>query len=285
MMDAMGRKLRDLSTSEWQHVVNRGSDRQDLFSTDGDRVLFEQLVGESFAHFDVELHAYVWMTNHVHMLTHCDGGDLSAAMQRLCFRYASAYNERTGRDGPLFTGRFRNEPIMSDAQLHQTARYIHRNPLAIVPAAALDTYRWSSLGPLVGARAVPEWLSTGVVGDPPDYLRYVLDPQPGDRVASGFFSPGLSCDDVDVVVSALTGVEIVRIRNGRDRRCAEVRALAVMLAVELRVATGDELAVHYGLSDARSIRRLARRGRVRVADSRAFARLRESSLYELDRSA
>ncbi len=166
-------------------------------------VLWEHLVGESFAHFDVELHAFVWMTNHVHMLTRCDDGDLSAAMQRLCFRYASAYNERTGREGPLFTGRFRNEPILSDAQLHQAARYIHRNPLAMVPAAALDTYRWSSLGPLVGARAVPDWLSTGVVGGP-DYLRYVLDPQPGDRVASGSFSPALSCDDVDVVVSAVT---------------------------------------------------------------------------------
>jgi REP element-mobilizing transposase RayT len=284
MIGVMGRKIRDLSTSEWQHVINRGSDRQDLFSIDGDRLLWEHLVGESFAHFDVELHAFVWMTNHVHMLTHCDDGDLSAAMQRLCFRYASAYNERTGRDGPLFTGRFRNEPILSDAQLHQTARYIHRNPLAMVPAAALDTYRWSSLGPLVGARAVPDWLSTGVVGGP-DYLRYVLDPQPGDRVASGSFSPGLSCDDVDVVVSAVTGVEIVRLRDGSDRRCAEVRALAVMLAVELRVATADELAVHYGLSDSRSIRRLARRGRVRVADSRTFARLRERTLSELDRAA
>jgi REP element-mobilizing transposase RayT len=284
MIAAMGRKLRDLSTSEWQHVVNRGSDRQDLFSTDGDRVFWEQLVGESFAHYGVELHAYVWMTNHVHMLTHVDDGDLSAAMQRLCFRYASAYNERNGREGPLFTGRFRNEPIMSDAQLHQTARYIHRNPLAMVPAAALDRYRWSSLGPLVGTRAVPEWLSTGIVGGR-DYLRYVLDPQPGDRIASGSFPPALSCDDVDVVVSALTGVEIVRIRDGRDRHLAEVRALAVMLAVELRVATGDELAVHYGVSDARSIRRLARRGRVRAAESSTFARLSDRARYELDRAA
>jgi hypothetical protein len=58
-----------------------------------------------------------------------------------------------------------------------------------------------------------------------------------------------------------------------------------MLAVELRVATADELAVHYGLSDSRSIRRLARRGRVRVADSRTFARLRERTLSELDRAA
>jgi len=284
MIGAMGRRIRDLSTSEWQHVVNRGSDRQDIFSTDGDRVLWEGLLGESFARFGVELHAYVWMTNHVHLLTRVDDGDLSAAMQRLCSRYAAAYNDRTGREGPLFTGRFRSEPILSDAQLHQTARYIHRNPLAMVPSSALGAYRWSSLGPLIGTRAASDWLSTGIVGGD-DYLRYVLEPQPADRLSSGTFLSELSCDDIDLAVEVLTGVEVVRLRDGRDRRYGEIRALAVMLAVELRVATGDDLAAHYGLSDARSIRRLARRGRVRAAESTTFAGLRERTLVQLGRAA
>ena len=229
----MGRKRRDLSAYEWQHIVNRGSDRQDIFSTDGDRVLWEQLAGESFARFDVELHAFVWMTK----------------------------------------------------QLHQTARYIHRNPLAMIPAPALGAYRWSSLGPLIGARTTPEWLSTGVIGAGPNYLRYVLEPQPGDKTPAGTPSSALCCDDIDLAIAALTGAEVEQIRDGRDRRHGEVRALAVMLAVDLRVATAEELAAHYGLGDPRSIRRLARRGRVRIAESTSFATLRVRTLNQLGRAA
>jgi REP element-mobilizing transposase RayT len=146
----MGRHHRDLTRSEWFHVYNRGADRQDIFSADGDWTLFEQLTAEAFERFAIELHAYALMTNHFHFLGRAGDGGLSEAMQRLCGRYGAAYNERTGRTGSLFTGRFQSVPITSDAQLTQTARYIHRNPLAIVPAAALDTYRWSSLGVLTG---------------------------------------------------------------------------------------------------------------------------------------
>jgi hypothetical protein len=209
-------------------------------------------------------------------------------MQRLCARYAMAYNERTGREGPLFTGRFRSKPVTDDAQLAQTARYIHRNPLSIVPAAGLAAYRWSSLGSLIGTRRVPEWLSTGVIEVGDDYLSYVLEPQPGDRGDSGengATSPAISCDDIDAAVAALSGSEVGRLRDGLDRRHVEPRTMAIMLAVELRVATASELAQHYGLSDPRSIRRAARRGRVRTADSPTFAALRSRTLRELGRAA
>ena len=281
----MGRRQRDLSTSEWFHLVNRGSDRQDLFSIEGDWVLWEQLGAEAFARHGVELHAYAWMTNHVHMLVRTEGGDISAAMQRLCARYAMAYNTRTGREGPLFTGRFRSKPVTDDAQLAQTARYIHRNPLAMVPAAGLAAYRWSSLGPLIGTGAVPDWLSTGTIEVGDDYLAWVLQPQPGDSGGSGADVPAISCDDIDVAVAALSGSEVGQLRAGADRRHLEQRTVAIMLAVELRVATGHELAEHYGLSDPRSVRRAARRGRVRVADSPSFASLRSRTLRYLGRAA
>ena len=225
------------------------------------------------------------MTNHVHLLVRSGDGDISAAMQRLCARYAMAYNERTGREGPLFTGRFRSKPVTDDAQLAQTARYIHRNPLAIVPAAGLASYRWSSLGPLVGTRAVPDWLSTGTIDVGDDYLGDVLDPQPGDDDGNGPVGPAVSCNDIDAVVATLSASEISGLRDGLDRRYAEPRTMAIMLAVELRVATASELAQHDGLSDPRSIRRAARRGRVRTADSPSFAALRARTLQRLGRAA
>ena len=281
----MARRIRDLTGSEWFHVFNRGVDRQDVFSGDSDYLLFEQLLGESVERFAVEVHAYALMSNHFHLLLHCPEGQLSAAMQRICGRFGAAYNRRTQRDGPVFTNRFKSVAVTSDAQLHQVARYIHRNPLVIVGPRALHTYRWSSLGPLVGSRQRPSWLSTGVVNDPrrpaSDLLEYVL--RPSRRTRS----------------MRRSGVDVRRHRGGGRRRshggsCRtarrragrhvnDLRMLSIMLAVELRAASVAELADRYGV-DPQSIRRTARRGRVAVATAGDFARLRESALRTMRRA-
>ena len=277
----MGRHHRDLTRSEWFHVYNRGTDRQDIFSADGDWTLFEQLTAEAFERFAIELHAYALMTNHFHFLGRAGDGGLSEAMQRLCGRYGAAYNERTGRTGSLFTGRFQSVPITSDAQLTQTARYIHRNPLAIVPAAALDTYRWSSLGALLGRRRAPDWLATGTVlesdSDREGYLRYVLEPQPSDREAYGSLEPltPTTCDQIDAAVDVVMSRSCVPSAPG-VRRADVARMLAVTIAVRTRAAENTQLAGRYGLADPGSVRRLARRGRVRAAEPGWFQQLHHS---------
>jgi len=279
----MGRKPRDLTTSQWQHIGHRGNDRQDIFSGDGDRVLFELLMAESFERFGVELHAYVLMSNHVHLLVRFDDDGLSPAMQRLFGCYASAYNQRTQRDGSLFAGRFHSQPVTSDAQLTQVARYIHRNPLAFVPAAALGNYRWSSLGAMCGYRDRPSWLTTGIVAaglEGRQYLDEVLAPQPSDRFQYGpidQWAASISCADIDEQMVALAGCDRASLRNPDNRAMAELRMLAITLATDLRVASQVEIAQHYGLSDARSVRRIARRGRVRSSESQRFARLIEQT--------
>ena len=283
----MGRQQRDLSTSEWQHVVNRGADRQDICSDDRDHVLFEELMGEVFALFDISVHAYALMTNHFHLLTHAPGGGLSEAMQQLCGRYGSAYNQRTERTGSLFTGRFRNVPITSDAQLVWTGRYVHRNPLAFVRPAALAAYRWSSLGALLGRRPAPPWLVTDTLltgwSSPDQYLSYVVEPQPSDRVAHGVLAPLVttSCDQIDAAVAAVVAATD-SVAFGRGIRADDVaRTLCVMLALEARAADPERLAVRHGLSSPSSARRLARRGRVLATDSPWFAALRVAVLDTL----
>jgi hypothetical protein len=283
----MGRQQRDLSTSEWQHVFNRGADKQDICSADGDRVLFEELMAETFGPFDITVHCYTLMTNHFHLLTHAPEGGLSEAMQQLCGRYGSAYNQRTARTGSLFTGRFRNVPIASDAQLAWTGRYIHRNPLAIVPPGALAAYRWSSLGALLGRRAAPPWLVTDALlagwSSPDEYLAYVLEPQPSDRLAQGVLAPLVttSCEQIDAVVTAMVTATDPAV-FGRGFRTEDVaRTLCVMLAVETRAADHEQLAAHHGLSSPSSARRLARRGRVLAAGSPWFAALHAAALDTL----
>jgi REP element-mobilizing transposase RayT len=287
----MGRHLRDFSTSEFHHLCNRGADKQDVYSADADRVLFENLAAEAFGRFDISIHAYVLMTNHFHYLVHAPHGGVSEAIQLLCGRYGSAYNHRTERTGPIFTGRFRSVPITSDAQLMWAGRYIHRNPLDMVEPSALAAYRWSSLGALLGKRPVPPWLVTEtLLGDwrtPDGYLDYVRRPQPSDRLDHSGWRPLVptTCDEIDHAVRVVMGRTDPTFFNRSVRAADVARTLSVMITMEMRAATPEQLAVRHCLSDAGSARRLARRGRVLTSESAWFAQLRESVLETIHRNA
>jgi REP element-mobilizing transposase RayT len=289
MIGSMTRQ-RDLTSSEWFHLVQKGADAQDLFSAASHRSVYEDLAIEAFDRFGLEMHAYAWMTNHTHQLVHAPHGGLPDAMHRLGTRYAALYNGWTDRTGPLFTARYLSVPITSDAQLDQVARYIHRNPLAIVGANGLLDYRWSSLGALCGRRSVPDWLATGVVMagfDPDSYARYVLTPPPSDRIGPGDLPPSTptSCDEIEMAVAAVVGRSVDELRRSPGTVRDDARTLMIMLAIECRVAGSSALADRYGLRDPRSVRRAARRGRALVAQSLAFATLRDQALSHLDRAA
>ena len=281
----MARRPRNLTASTWFHVVNRGADRQDIFLTDDDRVLFEALLGDALERRQVRLHAYALMSNHFHLLLECPEGGLSETVQLLCGRYGAAYNQRASRTGPLFGSRFHSVPIMDDSQLVATARYIHRNPLAFVPRGALDSYRWSSLSALVRRRPMPTWLSDGVVltstDDPHEYTRFVLDPQPSDTHvadAASWFSP--TCADIVRAIIELSGCPPDEVRLGRRGSTQMLRTMAVTLAVELRVADPGSIADYFG-ADPRTIRRLAGRGRAALGTDGQFGRLRVRVLARL----
>jgi REP element-mobilizing transposase RayT len=282
-------RQRDLTSSDWFHLVQKGADAQDIFSAASHRTVYEELVDEAFRPVGIELHAYAWMTNHTHQLVHAPNGGLPEAMQRLGSRYAALYNGWTNRSGPLFTARYFSVPITSDAQLAQTARYIHRNPLAIVGTAGLVDYRWSSLGALCGRRLAPEWLATGLAMsgfDADAYERYVLTPQPSDRIGFGDLPPSspTGCDEIEAAVAAVAGRSIDDIRRPSGTVRNDARVLMITLAVECRTAETAALAERYGMSDPRSVRRIARRGRVLATQSPAFRALRGGVLAQLDRA-
>lgn len=250
------------------HIYSRGADRQDIFSADRDHALFEELLAELPQRFGIEVHAVAQMNNHVHLIVDRSEGDVSAAMQFLFSRYALAYNQRTERTGPLFSGRFGATEITSDEQLLQCSRYLHLNPLDIVPRSAITAYRWSSLGVYAGRRDVPDWLQTERIPrlfhrTDDEYLRFVLTPQPGDRQGRPT-TPWrtLTLHDVTDAVAAEGGGYPLAVRRGRTDLA---RRLAIGLALELRVADVGTLAEHHGISPA-GVRNAARRLRVARSD-------------------
>ncbi|HSL75287.1 MAG TPA: transposase [Ilumatobacteraceae bacterium] len=158
--------------------MNRGVARQHTFHSDADRVEFGRLLGVGHDRFGVEVHAYCLVPNHYHLLVHCPLGGLSPFMQQLGSVFTRHVNERLGRDGPLFRGRFRSIAVTDDRQLLATTRYIHRNALDIVGVTDVAGYRWSSHRTYLGLRAAPPWLRTETVlayfaGDPDQFARFV----------------------------------------------------------------------------------------------------------------
>jgi REP element-mobilizing transposase RayT len=286
MIRRMGRPPRHDTEGAWHHLMNRGADRQDIFSDDDDRVIFEHHTGELVRRGLLEIHTYVLMHNHFHLLVRSPAGQLSEAMHRLGCEYARWYNRRHGRDGPLFRNRFVSVPVTDDDQLVVASRYIHRNPLAFVPAPALSGYRWSSLGAYLGRRRSPEWLSRSVVdalmGSPRQHEEFVRGAHPSDddHVRWSPFRASPDPGQLERAVAATFGS--VPTSAGSDRRPhPDAFVLLVALAVELRTETAEQIARRYGLPSAAAVRALARRGRVRLADDAGFEALRTRTLGRL----
>ena len=128
-----------------QHVIQRGNDRQPCFFTEGDHVRYLQDLRHSALRFDCRIHAYVLMTNHVHLLvTPRLVGAVGRMMQALGRNYVRYFNDSRGRSGTLWEGRFKACLVDSDGYLMECYRYLELNPVRAGLARVPHDYRWSS---------------------------------------------------------------------------------------------------------------------------------------------
>ncbi len=128
-----------------QHVIQRGNNRQPCFASEEDFAVYATWLGDYSAEFAVDIHAWVFMTNHVHLLvTPREAGGVSRMMQALGRRYVRFFNRKYGRSGTLWEGRFRSCLVQAAAYLFHCQRYIELNPVRANMVAAPGDYRWSS---------------------------------------------------------------------------------------------------------------------------------------------
>lgn len=138
------------------HVVQRGVNKGAIFADDLDRDHFLRVMHKAFVKHDVALHAYVLMDNHVHLLaTPKTTGGLAHAMRALGTGYVQAFNQRHGRSGPLWQGRFHSSMIDNDAYLLAVYRYIELNPVRAGLVASPEQAAWSSVHGNLGLRRDP----------------------------------------------------------------------------------------------------------------------------------
>ncbi len=128
-----------------QHVIQRGNNRQPIFTVEADYRFFLDLLQASSERFGVLVHAYVLMTNHVHLLVTPEASSgLARMMQGIGRRYVRHFNDTYERTGSLWEGRYRATVVESARYLLACMRYIELNPVRAGLVRAPGDYRWSS---------------------------------------------------------------------------------------------------------------------------------------------
>ncbi len=137
------RKRRQYGKTGFYHVIIRGVNKQNIFNDEQDRKTYFLLIKKYSEKFEIKIHAYCLMENHVHLLVEDKNKNLSIFMQCSASTYARYYNRKYDRIGHLFQERFKSE-IIKDLNYFKTVfRYIIQNPEKAGICDALS-YPWSS---------------------------------------------------------------------------------------------------------------------------------------------
>lgn len=141
----MARRKRVCPGGVAQHLIQRGNNRQTCFGGLRDYAAYAHWLREAAERFEVAVHAWVFMTNHVHLLVtpETDHG-LSRMMQYIGRHYVRYFNRTYGRSGTLWEGRFKACLVQDSAYLLHCYRYIELNPVRAGMVADPADYPWSS---------------------------------------------------------------------------------------------------------------------------------------------
>lgn len=145
------------------HLLSRGNAGGDIFVDEHDRHRFLGTIEEMSQRFEIDIFAYVLMSNHYHLLIRTRRANLKKAMHWFGTTYTQRFNRRHFRRGHLFQGRYKSIIVQNEAYLLQLSYYIHRNPLRAGIVQRLADYRWSSYRVYAYDRRTPKWLSTDLI--------------------------------------------------------------------------------------------------------------------------
>lgn len=201
------------------HIVQRGHSRQPVFFEDSDYFAYLDWLKEAAERYQVEIHAYVLMTNHIHLLATPVNADGITRMVQYLGRYYVPYINRTyGLSGSLWEGRYKASLIQGEQHLLNCMRYIELNPVrADIVRSALH-YRWSSYR--CNGEGKPDSLIT------PHFLYYALGNSSEERLHAyrALFSGQEDLDELKEIRAAWQtgtplGNELFRNEVGLKLKC------------------------------------------------------------------
>jgi len=128
-----------------QHIIQRGNNREPCFYSVDDYFRYLNDLKEAANKNECAVHAYVLMTNHVHLLvTPFKDHGVSHMMQDLGRKYVRYINHTYKRTGTLWEGRYKSSLVDSEKYLLSCMRYIEMNPVRASMVLHPGDYRWSS---------------------------------------------------------------------------------------------------------------------------------------------
>ena len=152
-MDVMPRKARIDAPGALHHIIIRGIERKAIFKDTADRENFFERCGQIISETETGCYAWVYMTNHIHLLLKTGLAPIATVMRRLLTGYAVSFNRRHRRHGHLFQNRYRSFLCEEQVYLKELVRYIHLNPLRaklVKDLKDLGKYRWCGHSALLG---------------------------------------------------------------------------------------------------------------------------------------
>jgi REP element-mobilizing transposase RayT len=168
----MARPLRIEFEEALYHITARGNRRERIFASDADRARFLEIVARSLPRFGVEVHAYVLLPNHFHLLARTKRANLSRWMHWVMVSYTVSFNRRHHKVGHLFQGRYKSLLVEGGSYLLGLSRYLHLNPVRgkvlgtgnpRERRARLREYRWSSYRGYAGLGRQDEFVTEELV--------------------------------------------------------------------------------------------------------------------------
>jgi len=127
------------------HVIQRGNNRQAIFFTYEDYCKYLEILALASEEHECSIHAYVLMTNHIHLLvTPVTESSLPLMMQAIGRKYVHYINRTYQRTGTLWEGRYKSALVESEQYLLSCSRYIEMNPVRAGMVDGPGQYQWSS---------------------------------------------------------------------------------------------------------------------------------------------
>lgn len=141
----MPRRARHYILGQPYHIVQRGNNREPCFIEPENYQFYLGLWQELSKRFNVSIHAYCLMTNHIHFLVtpYMDDG-ISQVMKQVGSRYAQYFNKKYRRTGTLWEGRHKSSLIQTEKYLLTCYRYIELNPVRANMVKRPEEYKWTS---------------------------------------------------------------------------------------------------------------------------------------------
>jgi REP element-mobilizing transposase RayT len=284
------------------HVTNRGLEQRNIVRDDRDRREWLRLLAQTVRRCRWRLFAHVLLDNHFHLYFRTPEPNLSAGMHDLESSYATFFNQRHDRRGPLYQDRFHAVIVESDAHSWELTRYLHLNPVRAGVVKDPAAYRWSSYPDYLDPRKAANWLDWPIVlaefgsteaAARVAYRRFVEAGRANGvanplaaavdgwilggpefvercrRIARTSPPPRSSLQQVVELVAAEFDTTIEQISIPR-KHANRAREAAILLVREVCAESLDQVAEQFGGVSRSAISEVARVARQREADNTAF---------------